>query len=197
LVVQNTYSGYFDGMELIWKEESRRPVFQSSVFKIRETICRSPEGKLGTFSVMEAPDWAIVIPVIETQRGREFLMVRQWRHGSQELSLEFPGGVFEAGEDGSQAAARELREETAYTAGKIQKLGEMRPNPAIMANRVHFFLAESLQDTGRQDLDQDEFVDVERLPVGEVLAEMGNPPYVHALMASALMLYMRHNTHII
>ncbi|GHU09037.1 hypothetical protein FACS1894151_06030 [Spirochaetia bacterium] len=91
---------------LVWKEESRKPVYTSRVFTVSERISRSPEGNTGTFTVLDTSDWAIVIPVLETPKGREFVMVRQWRHGSQELSLEFPGGVMEAGENGEMAARR-------------------------------------------------------------------------------------------
>ncbi|MDR2101686.1 MAG: NUDIX hydrolase [Treponema sp.] len=178
-----------ENKHLIWKEESRRNVFTCPVFAIRESLCRSPEQELKPFTVMDAPDWAIVIPLIETPGGKAFVMVRQWRHGTQELSLEFPGGVFEPGEEGLQAAARELREETAYTPGKIEKLGEMAPNPALMSNRVHFFLAGDLSPLEKQDLDDDEYVDTEIVPQGEVFQKMGRAPYIHALMASALALY--------
>ncbi|GHU52888.1 DNA mismatch repair protein MutT [Bacilli bacterium] len=143
--------------------------------------------------MIDAADWAIIIPVIETEQGKEFVMVRQWRHGSKELSLEFPGGVFEPGEGAEAAAGRELLEETAFRAGKIQKIGEFSPNPAIMSNRVHFFLAEDLQNTGTQDLDEDEYIEVERVSAAEVLQGMGKPPYVHALMGSALALYLQKN----
>ena len=68
----------------------------------------------------------------------------------------------------------------------------MSPNPAIMANRVHFFLAEDLRDSGAQRLDADEYVDVGLVPEAEVIRDMGKPPYTHALMAAALMLYMRN-----
>jgi 8-oxo-dGTP pyrophosphatase MutT (NUDIX family) len=176
---------------LIWREEEGREVFTSPVLSIRNTTSRSPGGESKVFTVIDAADWAIVVPVLETGGGRQFVMVRQWRHGARELSLEFPGGVFEPGEDGSQAAARELREETAYTPGKIRKLGEFSPNPAIMSNRVHFFLAEDLKNLEKQNLDDDEYVDVEIVPAKEVIEAMGRPPYVHALMASALMLYLR------
>jgi 8-oxo-dGTP pyrophosphatase MutT (NUDIX family) len=175
---------------LIWNEESRQKVFTCPVFSILEASRVSPDGASKVFTVLEAPDWAIVIPVVETERGKAFIMVRQWRHGSQELSLEFPGGVLEPGEESGKAAARELEEETAYAPGKIRKLGEMRPNPALMSNRVHFFLAEDLEHKGSRHLDEDEYVDVEIVPAEEVLQNMGRPPYVHALMASAMALYI-------
>jgi 8-oxo-dGTP pyrophosphatase MutT (NUDIX family) len=178
--------------KLTWKEESRKKVFNSSVFSVYESYCTSPHDELKTFTVLEAADWAIVVPVLKTNK---FVMVRQWRHGSRSLSLEFPGGVFEHGENPQDAAIRELQEETGYRAGSIIKLGEFSPNPAIMANRVHFFLAEELVDTGRQHLDDDEFVEVELVDVEKVLQGMGKPPYVHALMGSALTLYLQNQNY--
>jgi 8-oxo-dGTP pyrophosphatase MutT (NUDIX family) len=153
---------------LIWKEEDRKTVFTCPIFSISERVCRSPENNLKTFTVLDTSDWAIVIPVLETGRGKEFVMVRQWRPGTQELSLEFPGGVFEKGEDAITAAARELQEETGYKSDKIEKLGEFSPNPAIMSNRVHIFLARDLRQLAKQELDEDEFLDVEIVPCEEV-----------------------------
>jgi 8-oxo-dGTP pyrophosphatase MutT (NUDIX family) len=180
-----------DTNQLVWTEESSKAVFHSPVFSIRESLCRSPDHETKTFTVMDAPDWAIIVPVIDSGEGRQFVMVRQWRHGSREISLEFPGGVFEPGENAAQAAARELQEETAYKAGKIQKIGEFSPNPAIMSNRVHFFLAEELYNTGKQDLDDDEYVEVELVSAREVFQHLGSPPYIHALMGTAFALYLQ------
>jgi len=189
-----------DKNNLTWKEESRKKVFDCRVFSVNESFCRSPDNKTGVFSVIDAADWAIVVPVLETVSltpsgtlGKKFVMVWQWRHGLRELSLEFPGGVFEPGENPEEAAGRELLEETGYKAGKIRKLGEFSPNPAIMSNKVHFFLAEDLVNTGRQDLDPDEFVEVELVDVDAVRKGMGKPPYVHALMGTALAMYMLGN----
>lgn len=173
---------------LVWNEEARREIFTCPIFSIQESTSRSPDNELRIFTVLDAPDWAIVVPVLTTPRGKEFVMVRQWRHGAQELSVEFPGGVFEKGEDPHAAAARELREETAYEAGTIRSLGVCSPNPAIMTNRVHFFLAEDLKALEAQDLDDDEYVEVEIVPIHEVFQSMGRPPYIHALMGSALAL---------
>ncbi|MCL2185187.1 MAG: NUDIX hydrolase [Treponema sp.] len=182
-----------DKNKLAWTEESRKKVFDCKIFSIWESYCKSPEiehdKNLHVFSVIEAKDWAIVIPVIETPEVKKFLMVRQWRHGSQCLSLEFPGGVFEPGENAEEAAVRELYEETGFKAQKIKKLGDFSPNPAIMSNKVHFFLAENLINNGKQKLDEDEFVETEIIDAQEVIQGMGKPPYIHALMGTALSLY--------
>ena len=178
--------------KLIWTEEGRKKVFDCRVFSVSESYCRSPDNDLRTYTVIDTADWAIIIPVLETGRGPQFVMVWQWRHGLQELSLEFPGGVFEPGENPAEAAARELREETGYTPGKIRKIGECSPNPAIMSNRVHFFLAEDLTKTGAQELDEDEYVETAIVDAGDVFSGIGKPPYVHALMSSAMALYIRN-----
>jgi 8-oxo-dGTP pyrophosphatase MutT (NUDIX family) len=84
-----------------------------------------------------------------------------------------------------------LYEETGFKPGKIKKIGEFSPNPAIMANRIHFFLAEDLQGDGKQKLDEDEFVEVVLVDEQEVIRDMGKPPHVHALMGTALILYLQ------
>ncbi|MFQ3547030.1 MAG: NUDIX hydrolase [Termitinemataceae bacterium] len=179
---------------LIWEEIDRKQVYSCRVFSVRDTRSKAPDGIINTFSVIDAPDWAIVIPIISSgdhpAESTRFLMVRQWRHGSQSLSLEFPGGVLEPGESEEAGAQRELMEETGWKAEQITKLGVFNPNPAIMSNRVHVFLAQGLSKAGNQDLDDDEYVDVEQIPVEEVIQGMGTEPYIHALMGSALSLYL-------
>jgi len=187
-----------DEKRLVWNEENKKQILDCKIFKIWESYCKSPEtpvnqNKLRVFTVIEAKDWAIVVPVVESARGKQFVMVWQWRHGAKELSLEFPGGVFEEGEDPKEAAIRELREETGYVPRKIEKIGEFNPNPAIMSNKVHFFIAQELENCGKQNLDEDEFVEVTLVDAEEVTQNMGKAPYVHALMGSALMLYSQFN----
>jgi len=176
---------------LAWQEEGRKQVFDCRIFSVRESYCRSPEKELRTYTVIDAVDWVIVVPVLETPRGKKFVMVRQWRHGSHCLSLEFPGGVSEPGEEPGDAAAREMLEETGYRPGSMRKIGEFNPNPAIMSNRAHFFLAEDLADTGSKRLDSDEYVETELVDIEAVARGMGQPPYIHALMGSAMALYLQ------
>jgi 8-oxo-dGTP pyrophosphatase MutT (NUDIX family) len=183
-----------EASHLIWKEEDRKEIFNAGIFSVRDTQCTSPEGYKKTFTIIDAPDWVIIVPVIKTGNGPHFVMVRQWRHGSQCLSLEFPGGVIEKGESDGAGAARELEEETAYRAGKLIKMGDMSPNPAIMSNRVYYYLAEELTALSGQTLDEDEFIDAEIIPVEEVIKNAGRPPYIHALTAAALALYLNRGT---
>ena len=114
-----------------WTRLGRRELLRCPIFTVAERENEGPGGRKGRFIVLEAPDWATVVPIV--RRGEEdcFLMVRQYRHGSDELSLEFPGGVVEKGEDPAAAAARELAEETGYTASSIRLAGSVYPNPAF------------------------------------------------------------------
>ena len=176
---------------LEWTEEEAGEAYRCRVFTVKDIKSTSPDGRKGVFTVIHAPDWAIVVPLIKDAEGERFVMVRQWRHGSKSVSLEFPGGVIEEGEKPEEAAARELYEETGWKARSVRQIGVMSPNPAIMANHVHFFAAEGLYKNGKQELDEDEYVDVEFVSESEVRENIGREPYVHALMASALSLFYR------
>lgn len=173
---------------LLWTQGESIELLRTPVFTVTKVPATSAEGVSGDYFVMDAPDWVIVIP--RTERG--FLMVKQWRHGEHALSIEFPGGVIERGEAPEVAAARELLEETGCRAGVLTHLGSMNPNPALMSNHTHVFIAENLQNAGSQHLDADEFVSAFELSEAEVLAKMGSAEYPHALMSAALLLYRRY-----
>jgi len=175
-----------NGKKLEWSVKGEKELLKTPVFTVNETDSLSPDGKEGHYVVMDAPDWVIVIPEL----NGKFLMVKQWRHGNNSLSIEFPGGVINRGEKPEIAANREMEEETGYKAGKFTYLGCANPNPALMKNRVHFFAAEELQGSGRQHLDEDEYIEYLQVPVEEVYEKIGSEEYPHALMMSALLKYM-------
>lgn len=174
--------------QLAWTEEERKVLLETPVFTVTERTSRSPEGITGKYIVNECRDWVTVIPVIKDK----FLMVRQWRHGEKSLSIEFPGGVLDPGENPDTGALRELKEETGYEAGRLIHLGTMNPNPALFANKIHLYAAEDLTATGIQNLDDDEYVKYFEIDQKEVFENMGKGEYCHVIMAAALGLYRNY-----
>lgn len=175
--------------KLKWTEGQPKDLLKTVVCTVTSRHNVSSDGVEGDYIIMNAPDWVIVI----AEHKEKFLMVKQWRHGEAALSVEFPGGVIDAGETPETAAGRELEEETGFKAGKLTKLGEANPNPALFNNHVHFYLAQELEATGKQKLDEDEFINCIELTKAEVLEGMGTKQFPHAIMGMALSLYIKHN----
>ena len=177
---------------LRWKERSRRLVTSNSLFDLYTSQRTSGAGKTGVFSILAAPDWVTIVPVLRVP-GQEdaFLMVRQYRHGVDLITTEFPAGLAEPGEDPLRAAARELEEETGYRAGKLTPLGRVSPNPSFMTNWCSSFLAEDLARIGPPSLDEMEDLEVLHVPVSALREGIGTGELVNALTMVALMLYER------
>lgn len=129
-----------DARGLSWQRRSSDIIADCRVFRVRRDVSVSPHrGSEHDFFVLESSDWINIIPL--TAAG-EVVMIEQYRHGSEEVTLEIPGGMVDAGESPQAAAVREMLEETGYAAtGEVVSLGKVRPNPAIHNNWIHTFLA--------------------------------------------------------
>lgn len=174
--------------KLIWKTTGKQEILHTPVYDVISQREVSATGLQGDYVAIKAPDWVVIVAVHEGN----FVLVRQWRHGEDRITLEFPGGVAEAGEELSRTASRELEEETGYRAGKITFLGRVSSNPALFKNHFSVYLAEELVQTGRQHLDRDEFLSWTEMPVSEVIENYGNELLTHAYMGTALAFYLRH-----
>jgi 8-oxo-dGTP pyrophosphatase MutT (NUDIX family) len=177
---------------LLWKEISRKKLLGCRIFDVYMAERESPSGTRGEFVFLDSPDWVNIVPLLQNEKGEDcFLMVRQFRQGSESITMEFPGGVLDPGEEPHIGAERELLEETGYVPRKLTYVGKINPNPALMNNWSYTYVGEDLVCIEEQDLDEDEYVDIEQVPVAEVEAHMGEEPYINAIIMVALAWYQK------
>lgn len=149
-------------------------------------------GKSGNFFLVDSPNWITVVPVIYREDGVKcFLMVKQYRHGSDSITLEFPAGMVDPGEDTLITAKRELLEETGYRAEHIIKIGKVNPNPAFMTNSTSTFLATDLELISSQNLDEHEEIEVLLVPVKEFEEKIGGEEVNSAITIQAYHFYLK------
>lgn len=157
------------------------------VFRIQSELAISPRTKkIGQFYTIDTRDWVNVIPV--TNDGR-VVMIKQYRHGSKEVTLEIPGGLVDE-EDPREAAQRELLEETGYAGEKAQHLGSVNPNPAIFNNLCHTYLIENAREVAEKALDPNEDIEVVLVPAGEIPDIVAGGAITHSLVIVAFHFYI-------
>lgn len=127
-----------------WKKAGSKELGDYRIFTVRSDVKVSPKtGKQHDFFVIDCVNW---VNVIATTPDDQIVLVEQYRHGSDSIELEIPGGMMDA-EDESPilTGVRELREETGYEGsnGKAQIIGKILPNPAIMSNTCYTVLVEN------------------------------------------------------
>jgi ADP-ribose pyrophosphatase len=170
-----------------WQRLGERPQLQTRIFDVVGIRYHHPTRSTEReFVVINAPDW---VNVVALTRDRHIVLVRQFRYGIDEFSLEIPGGVMDVGEDPVAAGLRELREETGFSGARAKLLGSVHPNPAMQSNRCHFVFVEDAIVSHDLDWDPDEELQVLTLPADEVLAMARSGGINHGLVLNALMLF--------
>ncbi|HEU4714476.1 MAG TPA: NUDIX hydrolase [Pyrinomonadaceae bacterium] len=143
---------------------SSQKVFEGRVFNV--TVDTVREGEL-TYQreVVHHHGSAVILPVFD---DGTVALVRQYRHPAVRFLLEAPAGTLEDGERPDVGAARELEEELGLTAGRMDKLSEFFVSPGFCEEKMWVFLATDLTQ-GPQRLEEDENLEVVRLPIAEAL----------------------------
>jgi ADP-ribose pyrophosphatase len=175
-----------------WRTTGRKTLVETPVFSLR----RDRKERLGAqkgphdFYILESVDWVNVIPLTESG---EVVFIELHRHGTDETSLEIPGGMIDP-EDSSPmaAAAREMEEETGYRAESLLSLGVVHPNPAIQGNRCYSFLARDVRLAGPPRPDETEDIEVVRYPLSDVPGLLAAGKITHALVVACFLWYFQH-----
>lgn len=150
----------------IWKRIESKRIVDCRVFRVREDSCeRLTDEKKATFFVIENPDW---VNVIALTRAGEVILIEQYRHGAEEITMEIPGGIVDANESPETAARRELLEETGFSTGNFVFLGKSQPNPALQNNMIYHFLALDCEKKAETSFDEHESIATKLVPVAEI-----------------------------
>lgn len=171
-----------------WEVLDRKTVLEDKWIHIEASKCKLSDGTIiEPFYVNHIPDFAVIVPV--TEEGN-VVLVRQYRHGVEEVLLELPAGCMEAGEEPEISARRELAEETGCTGGEWEFLFKLSPDASKSSNYAWCFLAKGVRRTQVQHLDETEELEIVEMPVSEVREALDKGQFVQAVHAAALYAFL-------
>lgn len=170
-----------------WERLGSESLAATRIFDLRRVRYRHPRrGREQDFVVIEAPGW---VNVLALTPDRCLVLVSQFRFGTDDFSLEIPGGVLDRGEDPVAGGLRELREETGYAGRNARIIGRVHANPAIQNNTCHVVFVEDVVPVAATQWDHDEEIAVSVRPVDEVYALAQTGKITHALVLDALLFF--------
>ena len=174
-----------------WKTISTKKLGDFRIFTIRSDAKISPRtGKEHDFFVLDSVNWVNVIAITP---ANELVMVEQFRHGTNTVELEIPGGIMDATDDSPKATGiRELREETGYEGENARLIGKVFPNPAIMSNTCFTVLVENCQLRHNVKFDSGEDLITRLVPLSEVPGLVASGKVAHSLVVTALYHFELH-----
>ena len=174
-----------------WTRLATKVLLDLRIMKVQEVTAISPKtGNEHGFFVLDTVDWVNVLPITPDQ---EVVFVRQYRHGSDDLSLEIPGGMVDPGEAPIVSAARECLEESGFRASDLKSLGVLNPNPAVFNNQLHTFVAEDVVIEADIQNTATEQTEVVLVPVADLTSYLLDGRIDHALVAATLWRYLYLN----
>ena len=156
-------------IDLVERQLDSRQIFDGRILNVWEDTVRLPDGRSASREVIRHSGAVCIIPI--TEDGR-VVVERQYRYAVGRLLTEIPAGKLDfPEEDHLSAARRELREETGYSADEMIDLGFFYPAAAYSSEKIRMYLARGLHK-GKQDLDDGEFLNVEFVPLEDLVRQV-------------------------
>jgi 8-oxo-dGTP pyrophosphatase MutT (NUDIX family) len=166
-----------------WEIIESKLVADCRVFKVREDFCESSEnGTKASFFVIENPDW---VNIIALTKNKKVILIEQFRQGTNEVTLEIPGGMVDEDEEPVKCAERELLEETGFVAKEMIFLGKSHPNPALQENVMFHFLALDCEKIGETKFDEHESIETKLFPISDIPKLIADEEITHSLVLAA------------
>lgn len=176
-----------------WELRAPKTIGEFGIFSVRRSALHDSEGNpkrdVHTFLVR---DWCNIVPV--TADGR-VLLVWQYRFGTDEFSLELPGGVIDPGEEPLAAALRELKEEAGATSSRVELLSVLEPNPALQGNLLHSYIAWDIEVSHGTAFDELEELESLLVPIADIPTLLDDGVIRHALCTTVLETFLRRHAH--
>jgi ADP-ribose pyrophosphatase len=170
-----------------WKRITSKTIGSFRIFNIREDRYQLPRNhQEAPFFILESNDWVNVIPMTE---AGEVILIRQFRFGTEEVTLEIPGGIVEPGHTPLEAGQNELLEETGFQSDQWDYLGFVHPNPAFLTNRCHSFLARGVKKVAEIRLEESEEIEMLKVPYTEIKDLIEKGAITHSLVICAFHLH--------
>jgi 8-oxo-dGTP pyrophosphatase MutT (NUDIX family) len=156
-----------------WQVLDSKYSYRDRWLTVRSDTVRVPNGTiLSPYHTIEFPEWVCAIALTPE---REIVLIEEYRHGVERLSVELPCGTpDDENEDVLAATKRELLEETGYAAEEWHALGSSTANTARQNNRVHAFLALDARKVADQALDPGEVIRTHVVPWDKFVAELAD-----------------------
>ncbi len=167
-----------------WKVIASEYLFNEPWLTVRKDKCELPNGHvMPAFYVSEYPTW---VTALALTKDNKVVMVKQYRHGIEDVSIETPGGVVEEGEDSIAAIKREVKEETGYEFESIEFLGKVSANPSTHNNYLHMFLLKGGEKVAAQKLDETEDLEVVLYTIDELKKLVKENKIIQSLHVSCI-----------
>ena len=168
-----------------WPTTRTKKLGDFHIFSLRSEQKVSPRtNQPHEFFIIDCVNWVNVIPVTP---DNQLVMIEQFRHGSNTVELEIPGGTMDASDVSPEATAvRELKEETGYAGEGVRIIGQVFSNPAIMSNTTYTVLVQNCRLQHEIQMDSGEDLATRLVPVAEIPEMIATGKIRHSLVVAAL-----------